>query len=328
MKKVITLLLMISILFSTVNVMAYDINSEAKALYEIGMLKGTAGSFSVDNLELDRYATRSEVCVTVIRLLGKEEKALYQKNTHPFKDVPDWATYYVGWLYENYLVNGLSDTYFGGNDSATVRQFSAMLMRVLGYDDSEGDFEYSKVVKFAYEKGILRSSSDPGYLTRELMIDMSYRALTANIKNSSRKLIDKLCDEKVVKESLAISLGLKKEASISDSFANLPENLGGISVKKSGDAFKISFDSSVEHFGVRVFVKEKGTGSIREIAYDGDAYLKKGTKTYKNGGSAGYISEIYVYGLDLSGKYEFIVIKTSSESSSYQMVSKSGVAEN
>ena len=72
----------------SVNAASDDAISAAKDLFDAGLMKGNTGTFSVEALELDRPATRAEIAVTITRLLGKETKALYQKNPHPFTDVP------------------------------------------------------------------------------------------------------------------------------------------------------------------------------------------------------------------------------------------------
>lgn len=192
MKKKIALLLCAALLFSC-TAYATGLEEKARELYDMGLLKGTGDEFDMESLETGRNATRTEICVTIVRMLGKEEKAHYQKNPHPFSDVPDWAGDYIGWLYENYLVNGVSDTYFGAADDATVSQFATMMLRVLGYDDSEGDFTYDKAKDTALSIGLIDEdiySKDE--LLRGDMIAICYNALRTNIKNSKRLLIDNL----------------------------------------------------------------------------------------------------------------------------------------
>lgn len=128
-------------------------------------------------------------------MLGNDEKARYQKNPHPFYDVPKWASDYVGWLYENYLVTGHSDTYFGANDTATLSQFCAMMLRVLGYYESEGDFEYNNAVSFALSVGLIDQSMVYKYeLVRSDMVKICLKSLSLPMKNSYRILAEKLRD--------------------------------------------------------------------------------------------------------------------------------------
>lgn len=328
MKKIMSMLLALSFTLGTTPCLASNIESNAKTLYDLGLLKGTGNGFSIESLNLDRNATRSEACTTIVRMLGKEEKANYQQNPHPFFDVPDWAGNYVGWLYENYLVNGVSNTYFGAQDIATVKQFSTMLLRVLGYDDTDGDFSYDASVSFAEALGLLDSETASHWeLSRSDMIEMSYNALFANIKNSSRTLAQKLCDEGAVSETLAKSCGVLSARSLSDSFPGVPDSLGKITAARSGGTITISLSSPAEHYGLRIFMREGNSGVMQEIKSSGSIYFKKGDISYLGGGAAGYVSKLYIYGLDSSKSYSFIVVKTSSESELYRTISKSGTAE-
>lgn len=328
MKKLLTLWMVICLLFSAVSVSAQNKDIEkALALFELGLLKGTGEAFSPQSLELDRYATRTEACITIVRMLGKEEKAAYQQNAHPFSDVPAWGSDAVGWLYENYLVNGVSDTYFGGQDVATVGQFATMLLRVLGYNDAAGDFSYENASAFAAEIGLV--GDDAVYkweLTRRDMFDMCYRGLRIPLKNSKRMLIRKLCDEKAVDEVIAEQKGILTPPSIADAFPDVPQMLGEISVIRDGGAFRIHMETPVEHYGVRVFMQEVDGSGVREIKYQGVPYMEKGQIEYIGGGSSGYIHDIYVRGLDMGKQYEFIVIKTSSEEELYLRIGKSAAA--
>ena len=58
-----------------------------------------------------------------------------------------------------------------------------------------------------------------------------------------------------------------------------------------------------------------------------DFYFEKGEISYPNGSAAGYISELYLYGLDMNKKYSFIVLKTTSEGDLYLSVGKSDTTE-
>ncbi len=296
----------------------------ARVLYDLGLLKGTGTEFSEAGLELARNATRTEICITVVRMLGKEQKVDYQQNAHPFSDIPAWGANAVGWLYENYLVNGVSDTYFGAQDIATVQQFATMLLRVLGYNDAAGDFSYENASAFAVGVGLLDEATAMKWeLSRSDMMDMCYKALRLPIKNSKRLLIQKLCEEGAVDSAEAAETGILTPPSVSDAFASVPENLGDITVHRENGFFRIQLLTPLEHYGVRVFIQEKDGGGVIEVKYDGLLHMEKGKIEYIGGGDAGYIREIFIYGLDESRAYEFIVVKTTSEDALYLTTGKS-----
>lgn len=326
MKRIIALIIFTAILLTSIPACASKSTEVmARELYDMGLFKGTGSTFALESLELDRNATRAEACITVIRLLGKEQKAIYQQNPHPFNDVPSWAAHQIGWLYENYLVNGVGPVYFGAYDIATVQQFSAMLLRVLGYDDSRGDFSYGNAVSFAKSIGLLDSGIAGRYeLSRNDMVTMSYNALKLPIKNSRRKLIGKLCDEKVVNPDVANSYGLTAQTSLSDYYPDTPESLGKIFVYRRGQLYVMDLDKPVENYGIRVIARDNESGATYEFTPYKEPYLTKGKIRYQNGSPAGYLDQVTFSGLDSSKSYTFILLKTTSENDVYYITAKSG----
>ncbi|MBO4343286.1 MAG: S-layer homology domain-containing protein, partial [Clostridia bacterium] len=204
-KAIISLICVFAILTAGISA---DFEQDARALYDLGLIKGTGESFSMEALDLDRSATRAEACMTLLRMLGKEEKANYQANPHPFTDVPDWASACIGWLYENRIVNGAAETYFGADDIATVKQFSAMTLRALGYNESEGDFDYDRAVEKALSVGLFDETVGAKYeLLRRDMIEIISKAMKTNLRDSYRTLAEKLCDDGAINRALAEELG-------------------------------------------------------------------------------------------------------------------------
>ncbi|MBO4343733.1 MAG: hypothetical protein J5844_03655, partial [Clostridia bacterium] len=75
-----------------------------------------------------------------------------------------------------------------------------------------------------------------------------------------------------------------------------------------------------------VFYMEKG-GVMAEMKTNGDVRYEKGEISYPDATGAGYINEIYIYGLDKNKDYSFIVIKTTSEGANYMVTDRSAGAE-
>ena len=147
-------------------------------------------------------------------------------------------------------------------------------------------------------------------------------------KNQVLNELNKILNEGSLNESLAKELGVLDGVTLSDSFPEVEENLGNITVSQSQGQFTIHLSAPLEHYGVRIFIKENNSSAIQEIKSSGNVYFQKGNIEYINGSAAGYISELYVYGLDASKKYSFIVVKTTSEGELYYITGKSSVAEN
>ena len=143
--KILTLILVMTfMLFQTV---LADSTFEAQALNNLGLFQGGDSGY-----ELDRPPTRAEAAVMLVRLLGKEDQAIKEKQAHPFKDVPQWSSPYVSYMYNNNLTKGISKMEFGSNDMVDSRQYVTFLLRALGYSDKNNkDFSYESSLDFAWK---------------------------------------------------------------------------------------------------------------------------------------------------------------------------------
>lgn len=108
---------------------------QADMLHKLGLFNGRGnGDYAVNE-----PLTRAEAAALLTRFLGAEQQAQAGRHTHPFTDVPDWASPYVGWLYENGLTNGISAARYGAQNRTTGYQFSLFLSRALAGDDSRAE---------------------------------------------------------------------------------------------------------------------------------------------------------------------------------------------
>lgn len=191
-KKIISILIMVSMIIQVSNVYIvngttntdadYEYYSYAQKLSEIGVFVGTG-----DGFELDREPTRIEALVILIRLLGKEEEALLMDaETSPFTDVPGWATAYVNYGYREGLTKGISDTAFGSNEIIMSRSFTTFVLRSLGYDDSTGDFSWSDANDFGKQIGLLEDQLFNEIVNEEFLRNqvakLAYNALVTDMK--------------------------------------------------------------------------------------------------------------------------------------------------
>jgi hypothetical protein len=182
--------------------------AEADALCRLGIFNGTAQGF-----ELERMPNRAEGAVMLVRLLGKESYALEADLAHPFRDVPDWASPYIGYLYREGLTNGTGKYSFSPQLLLSAEQYMSFMLRVLGYSEAEGDFSWNHSIYQAWELGII-SSSDYQELfnlqkfRRDHMVWLSCLTLQARIKGQDCTLLEKLVEERVVPSVQADSSGL------------------------------------------------------------------------------------------------------------------------
>ncbi|WP_339312970.1 clostripain-related cysteine peptidase [Paenibacillus sp. FSL M7-0896] len=115
----------------------------AEGLNHLGLFSGTEHGY-----ELSRVPTRAESLVMMLRLWGKEEEALNSIYKNPFTDT-GWEGRYVSYAYTKGVVNGIDEFRFGGNRPISLNQYCSMVLRVLGYSETKGDFTYGTAVSFA-----------------------------------------------------------------------------------------------------------------------------------------------------------------------------------
>lgn len=191
----------------------------AVKLKELGVFKGTGSGF-----ELDRKLTRLEAAVMFTRLLGAEAQALEKKYTHPFTDVPGWASDIVGYLYNQKLTNGTSASTFGSNDAIGADTYFTFILRALRYNDAQGDFRWDKSLDFAMDNDLLQDAAVEelrfGTFLRDHVAKLSFDALNMPVKGSGgQTLAKKLVDSGALDPALAESIGLGDPAD-EDSLTN------------------------------------------------------------------------------------------------------------
>lgn len=195
MKKIAVFCLAVILTFSFVYVSAdrmQEANTRALALQALNLFKGTNSGF-----ELDRSPTRMESLITLIRLSGMEKEALEGNWAHPFTDVDEWTDKYAGMAYEKGITKGVSETEFGMAEEATAQQFTTFVLRLLGYNDSDGDFDYEKALDFGTGIGIIDETVDTVNFLRADMVIISFNSLFAKLKDSEKTLSQKLQEDGV-----------------------------------------------------------------------------------------------------------------------------------
>ena len=177
---------------------------------EAQLLKGDGTGYG-----LDKPANRLEGIIILIRLMGHDAEAQGMKDLPcQFTDVPDWAKGYVNYAYGENISKGVSDTQFGVNDQLTAYQYNTLLLRVLGYDDSQGDFSWEGSVDKAKNLDILpadfarASSKSKTQFTKGTLLETSFYYLQANLKEQAQTLADSLIESGAISGDLAEEYGL------------------------------------------------------------------------------------------------------------------------
>ncbi len=174
-----------------IGVRADDTLEYAAALNRVGLFRGTEKGY-----ELDRPTTRAEAVTLLVRVLGKEDEALLKNLEHPFTDSVEWVDPYLGYAYQNGIVKGISPTEFGPSKPIDHRQYSALLLRAIGYsDDVGGQFKYEGSYEFAQHKLAIGEGLDT--FTRGELVRLTYAALNTTLQGSSKTLAKKLISDRV-----------------------------------------------------------------------------------------------------------------------------------
>ena len=231
MKRKLIIVISLMLLLSSVS---FSLTNEDKAeeLKNLGILKGTD-----QGLELDQEFTRAQGAVMLVRMLGEEEGLANNNYTHPFNDVPEWASQYVGYLYQNGLANGISSTEYGSDRKMGANDYLTFVLRALNYDDKNGDFKWENATDKANELGIIdldtKENFDKGNFLRGDMAGVTYNGLSSNMKDSNQLLIN------VINERTEINTNINVTTNIDESITNT-NNISNV----SGSNISISTDNS------------------------------------------------------------------------------------
>lgn len=196
----------------------------AYALNGLNLFRGDQNGFS-----LEKRATRLEGLVMLVRLLGEETTVNNGAFPHAFTDVPSWGSAYVGYGYKQGLTKGSSPTVFGATEYITANQYCTFVLRALGYSDTNGDFVWSAAAQKAAELGIITQTQlaelNNRVLIRGDMVEISYMALQAKLKNSNQPLYQKLISKNIFSEDAAKEAGLTS-VSTNTAFTVSPPSVG------------------------------------------------------------------------------------------------------
>ena len=166
--------------------------AEAERLKVLGVFQGTGNGFA-----LEKEPTRIEGLVMMVRMLGKESEAK-ALSTQPcsFTDVPSWGIGYVNFAYQNGLTKGIGKQLFGSMDKMSARSYVTLMLRSLGYNDSQGDFTFDKSMEYASQVGMITvkdiSEIASGLFLRDHVAKLSSLALMAKIKAGDSTLLEQL----------------------------------------------------------------------------------------------------------------------------------------
>ncbi len=165
----------------------------AMRLYYLDLITGTGtttnGSVTFD---LHRDLTRLEGAVMAVRLMGMEDAANSGTYSHPYTDVPDWASGYIGVLYQYGLTETATDNRFRTGDPCTPDTFMSYMLYALGYRMNT-DFRMDAATALARSMGLCENDADDPFTRGDAVLAM-YNTLRAGRKNSDKMLSEALVE--------------------------------------------------------------------------------------------------------------------------------------
>ena len=240
----------------------------AMRLYYLEMLNGTGININGGiDFALEKGLTRVEAAVLAVRLMGQEDYALAAKLPHPFYDVPEWASAYVGYLYSRGLLDDLLAGVFGPtfdpNFAETPERFMSYMLYALGYRMQEGDYTYLMAAEYCRKIGICVTKEDEP-LTRGAAALAMYNTLRTTMKDSRRVLSDALVEAGAMEYQDAVFMLWSDDTRETDVFLDavgynvdwtIPDGYYTITSADSGKALNVaSTGANTDYEGVGVTV--------------------------------------------------------------------------
>lgn len=191
-KKIILFLSLFLILFTSTNLCANNLNGKykksAEELKSYNIIQGD----STGDLMLDKNLKREDLIVILSRLMNDEERAKKFSSETKFTDLKSASKVYlpyINWAVSNGYIHGISKDKFGYGTFVTVRQYQAILLRILDYSSEakKWDMVSDYAVTYGLMDGLDLNADD--YLNRGEMALMTTNALNTPKKGSTLNLL-------------------------------------------------------------------------------------------------------------------------------------------
>ncbi len=170
-----------------------DTANAVATLESMGLVSGTSATKYSPSLTL----TRAQVCTMMIRAKGLENAAESYVNQKLFTDVKSnaWYSGYVNLAYREGIIAGYGNGKFGPEDKINYGQFVTILLRMLGYSESDiGNVWPADYIVFASDIGLddnisLKANDDVSRADAAILL---YNALLTNAKGAKTEFYQSL----------------------------------------------------------------------------------------------------------------------------------------
>lgn len=194
MKRRLSLLLALIMVFSLFPIHAESFDELAEragnTLQDYGAIKGGSDG----NLMIEQTLKRQDAVVILTRLMGKEKEAESMRGAKSsFVDIAiNYYEPYLALAEKNRWVEGKGGNVFGFNQDVTYKEFSAMLLRALGYDTTGKN--YSKVTTTANSLRLYKGlfPGEDGKVIRGAAFILMNNTLETAPKGEKKALVYKL----------------------------------------------------------------------------------------------------------------------------------------
>ncbi len=188
MKKIISLIILGAIIFSTTSVLAAPTYSDnvAPLISELKIMQGDPDG----NMRLDDLVSRAECAKISVNTSSFRDSVSTGSKTSPFRDVKadHWAAPYVTVAVKNGLCRGYLDASFKPQNNVSYEEALTMFLRVLGYSEEdygaswpEGPVSLAKNIGLC--DGLNRIAGEA--LTRRDVMTIVYNLLNTPAKNQN-----------------------------------------------------------------------------------------------------------------------------------------------
>lgn len=219
-KKVIALLMALTVMLSAVSVSAFDDVSEdhkyknaISSLVSLGLLAGYEdGTFRPDNT-----ITRAEFAAVMTRVLNMESFVSSMDATSVFTDMKNadgsnhWSNGYVKFAYDTGIISGMGDGTFAPDSPVTYEQAIKMVVCTLGYGDSaveKGGWPQGYLEVATTELGLAKNasvspSSSPA--SRGVVAQIVYNSLNVELVEKASNGQSVTTNKTLLKDKLKVS---------------------------------------------------------------------------------------------------------------------------
>lgn len=175
---------------------------QAGVLGELGLYEGPDGQPADAGLE--QKITRGEMVKLVLRAIGKEDKALSEKRTSSFSDIPPDLQPYLGYAESIGMINGTGEEKFEPDTYATPRQLLMCYFRLLDIEDEDlwnQAVDVAERIRLVLKNDLIYFPDR--FLTRDNFAAIAYNALRVDNEMTGNSFLkEMLLDGRVTGEQL------------------------------------------------------------------------------------------------------------------------------